>query len=133
MAMKNPMTGVGVDNFVENFYYYTPHWGGMAKAVHSTWFQALGESGFLGFALFLSLVGVTAMAGVSTWRRLGGVHDPEAQKLRDGMEAVIAALAGFCIAGTFLTQAFTWPFYILLAFLVAGQRMADGFFARGRP
>jgi hypothetical protein len=41
------------------------------------------------------------------------------------MEAVIAALAGFCVSGAFLTQAFTWPFYILLAFLVAGRRMAE--------
>jgi probable O-glycosylation ligase (exosortase A-associated) len=132
MSLSNPLTGVGVDNFVENFYYYTPHWGGMAKAVHSTWFQVLGEAGFLGFFLFLGLVGLTAMSGVSTWRRLGGVHDPEAVKLRDGMEAVLAALAGFCIAGTFLTQAFTWPVYILIAFLVAGRRMADGFF-HGAP
>jgi O-antigen ligase len=101
----------------------------MAKAVHSTWFQALGESGFVGFGLFVALVALTALSGLSTWRRLGGVGRPEAEALRDGVEAVLAALAGFCVAGTFLTQAFTWPFYILLAFLVAGRRMAAGFFA----
>jgi probable O-glycosylation ligase (exosortase A-associated) len=130
MAIARPLTGVGIDNFVENFYFYTPHWGGMAKAVHSTWFQALGESGFVGFGLFVALVALTALSGLSTWRRLGGVGRPEAEALRDGVEAVLAALAGFCVAGTFLTQAFTWPFYILLAFLVAGRRMAAGFFAR---
>lgn len=132
MALSNPLTGVGVDNFVENFYYYTPQWGGMAKAVHSTWFQVMGEAGFLGFVLFVSLVAATALSSVAAWRRLGGLRDPEADRLRDAMEAVIATLAGFCISGTFLTQAFTWPFYILLAFLVAGRRMAEGLFA-GAP
>ena len=129
MALARPLTGVGIDNFVENFYFYTPHWGGMAKAVHSTWFQALGESGFLGFGLFVALVALTALSGVATWRRLGGLATPQAAHLRDGIEAVLAALAGFCVAGTFLTQAFTWPFYILLAFLVAGRRMAEGLYS----
>ena len=132
MALANPLTGVGIDNFVENFYFYTPKWGGMAKAVHSTWFQVMGEAGFLGFVLFVGLVASTALSGVATWRRLGGLHDPAAGRLRDGLEAVIAALAGFCISGTFLTQAFTWPFYILLALLVAGRRMAGGLFG-GAP
>jgi len=35
--------------------------------------------------------------------------------LRATAAAVLAGLAGFCIAGTFLTQSFTWPLYILIA------------------
>jgi hypothetical protein len=35
------------------------------------------------------------------------------------------------VAGAFLTQALTWPFYILLALLVAARRQADGMLRPG--
>jgi probable O-glycosylation ligase (exosortase A-associated) len=133
MALARPLTGVGMNNFVENFYFYTPHWGGMAKAVHSTWFQALGESGFPGLGLFVAMVAVTGLSAMATWRRLGALPGPEPLRLRDGVEALLAALAGFCVAGTFLTQAFGWPVYLLLALLVAARRIAAGMLAEARP
>ena len=34
---------------------------------------------------------------------------------------------GFCVAGTFLTQGFTWPLYILLAFTVALSHFVSNF------
>ncbi|MGF1563554.1 MAG: O-antigen ligase family protein [Geminicoccaceae bacterium] len=130
MALANPLTGVGIDNFVPNFYYYVSEWHGMAKAVHSTWFQALGETGFTGFFLFIALIAVTAMRGVATWRHLGGLRDNRAaERLRDQTEALLAALAGFCVAGTFLTQAFTWPVYILIALLVSAKRIEQDLLA----
>jgi probable O-glycosylation ligase (exosortase A-associated) len=137
MALRYPLTGVGIDNFVPNFFYFTPEWHGKAKAVHSTYFQALAETGFVGFAVFSAMVTVTALAGVATWRRLATLADmPDggpagAGRLRDGTEALLAALAGFCVAGAFLTQALTWPFYILLALLVAARRQADGMMRPG--
>ena len=42
MAIHNPLTGVGVNNFVVNYYFYSPHWDGKNHAVQSTWFQVLG-------------------------------------------------------------------------------------------
>jgi putative inorganic carbon (hco3(-)) transporter len=33
--------------------------------------------------------------------------------------ALVAGLAGFAVSGTFLTQGFTWPFYIKLGLVVA--------------
>jgi len=38
----------------------------------------------------------------------------------------VAGIAGFCVAGTFLTQGFTWPIYILLALTAATSRYASG-------
>lgn len=35
MAIDNPMTGVGIDNFYSNYYYYSQHWDGLNHAVHS--------------------------------------------------------------------------------------------------
>jgi hypothetical protein len=37
------------------------------------------------------------------------------------------------VAGTFLTQAFGWPVYLLLALLVAARRIAAGMLAEARP
>ena len=59
MALDHPVFGVGLDNFPGNFYFYTSNWEGFAKAVHSTWFGVLAETGFVGLALFLVLVGAT--------------------------------------------------------------------------
>ena len=38
MAIDRPLTGVGLDNFYYNYYFYSPHWDGLNHAVHSTWF-----------------------------------------------------------------------------------------------
>jgi hypothetical protein len=38
--------------------------------------------------------------------------------------ALVAGIASFCISGTFLTQGFTWPVYILLALTTATARYA---------
>ena len=40
--------------------------------------------------------------------------------------ALAAGIVAFCIAGTFLTQGFTWPLYILLALCVAISHFAKG-------
>ena len=39
-------------------------------------------------------------------------------------QSVLAGLAGFIASGTFLTQGFTWPIYILLALSIAVQQQA---------
>ena len=33
--------------------------------------------------------------------------------------SLVSGLAGFCAAGTFLTQAFTWPLYVLIGLTAA--------------
>ena len=50
MAVSNPLTGVGLDNFFANYFAYSSHWDGLNHAVHSTWFGILAETGFLGLA-----------------------------------------------------------------------------------
>ena len=114
MALADPLTGVGLNNFYANFFFYTPHWDGKNKAVHSTWFQVLAEAGFLGLIVFIVMIVVTVKAIRRVLRALDAdLATPPI--LRASAAAVLAGLAGFCIAGTFLTQAFTWPLYILIA------------------
>jgi hypothetical protein len=39
-------------------------------------------------------------------------------------QAVLAGLASFIVSGSFLTQGFTWPIYILLALALSVSRFA---------
>jgi putative inorganic carbon (HCO3(-)) transporter len=127
MACSHPFTGVGIDNFKYNYFYYTDYWEGFAKAVHSTWFCALAESGFIGFALFVTLIFKTVRlssrsSSALSPAALGDRYDPSYYGMA---QAVTSGIAGFCVSGTFLTQSFTWPLYILLALAVATSRAAN--------
>jgi len=125
MALDHPLFGVGIDNFSGNFYFYTSFWEGFAKAVHSTWFGVLAETGFVGFALFMVLVGATvrrSFAALRTLDRLraaGVAMNLEAYAMA---QSVLAGLASFIVSGSFLTQGFTWPLYILLSLSLSVSR-----------
>ena len=120
MALSNPLTGVGVDNFYVNYYFYSPHWDGKNHAVHGTWFQVLGETGFVGIGIFVLLI-------ASIYRSLSRVYCINALNPNDQVavnaNALKAGLIGFMVAGTFLTQAFTWPLYIILALTIALEKI----------
>lgn len=120
MAVGHPLTGVGISNFAANYWEYTPEWDGKAHAVHSSWFGILAETGFPGLFVFSALLISTAL---TSWRCVRIVStravDP---KLHTAAYALAAGLAGFCVSGTFLTQGFTWPFYIIFALTIALSR-----------
>jgi len=123
MALAHPLNGVGLNNYVANYYYYSDWWEGFAKAVHSTWFSVLAESGFLGFFVFIAMIVSTYRSAMRSTRACtpeatGAAYNPAAYGLA---QAVLAGLSGFCVSGSFLTQGFTWPVYILLALAVATQ------------
>ncbi|WP_087025913.1 O-antigen ligase family protein [Thaumasiovibrio subtropicus] len=117
MAVSNPFTGVGLNNFYVNYYFYSPHWDGKNHAVHSTWFQILGETGFAGLALFVLLLVSALRVSHQLLKRLKG-HD-----LQPFSEGLWLGTISFCVGGTFLTQGFTWPLYILIGLLMALDRL----------
>ncbi|WP_281805219.1 O-antigen ligase family protein [Methylocystis echinoides] len=122
MALKHPLNGVGVDNFVDSYFAYSEHWDGHNHAVHSTWFGVLGETGFPGILVFLFLIYTIARSAFDAVQRL---DRPEAPASARAMSlALLAGIAGFCVSGTFLTQGFTWPVYVLLALTTAISRFA---------
>ncbi|MCM2679534.1 O-antigen ligase family protein [Echinimonas agarilytica] len=126
MAFHHPLTGVGLDNFYANYYFYSAHWDGKNHAVHSTWFGILAETGFLGIAVFsVMLVKVVKTA----WNNLAdfrAINEPSADVRHMALvaEASLSGLLGTIVSGTFLTQGFTWPFYIFTALIVAISQYA---------
>lgn len=119
MALDKPLTGVGLNNFYANYFAYSPFWDGKNHAVHSTWFQVLAESGFFGFAIFILLITKTFSQALFNNRLAQQTNCSAVQILA---QALLAGLCAFCISGSFLTQGFIWPIYILIALTIALNR-----------
>lgn len=120
MAIHHPITGVGLNNFISNYFEYSPHWDGKNHAVHSTWFGVMAETGILGFILFIAIITSIAKISLTTVQHFRPKpNQPYSPVLYACAQSVQAGLAGFCISGTFLTMGFTWPIYILLSVAIA--------------
>jgi len=119
MAVDNPLTGVGIDNFYSNYFFYSPHWDGLNHAVHSTWFGVLAETGFLGLIVFISIIFMLIKTAIHTLNKIEQQRNKVDPFIHATAQAVLAGLVGTVVSGTFLTQGFTWPIYILAALLIA--------------
>ncbi|AJR07350.1 oligosaccharide repeat unit polymerase [Photobacterium gaetbulicola] len=117
MAISNPFTGVGLNNFFYNYYFYSPHWDGKNHAVHSTWLQILSETGFVGLVLFLLMLIGALRVSYQLLKRL------EAHEMKPLAQGLWLGTLSFCVGGTFLTQGTTWPLYILIGLLLALDRL----------
>jgi probable O-glycosylation ligase (exosortase A-associated) len=120
MATARPLTGVGLANFAPAFFYYVKDFPGRDMTSHSTWFGVLGETGWPGIALFAMMIIATFRSGVSAYRTLRAQRAPPI--LATFAFALLAGLVGFCVAGSFLTQGFTWPIYLLVGLTAAIRR-----------
>jgi len=125
MALHNPLTGVGINNFYANYYFYSPHWDGLNHAVHSTWFGVLAETGFLGLMVFIITIGLLIKSAIRSLQRIEQQPGPPDPILHATAQAVLAGLIGTVVSATFLTQGFTWPLYILAALVVAVAQWVD--------
>ncbi len=117
MALRYPIFGVGIHNFVLNYYDFSALHDGHNHEVHSTWFGVLAESGFIGFFLFITLIGLSIRTAIITSRILD--KHGASIAIKAFSLASVAGLIATCVSGSFLTQGFSWPFYIHIAMVVA--------------
>ncbi|MGY0217072.1 O-antigen ligase family protein [Endozoicomonadaceae bacterium StTr2] len=129
MGVRNPMTGVGLSLFLDNYWDYATHSRaeGQAHVTHSTWFQVLAEAGFVGLFLFINLIIQTfrSIYRSLTWldnEQEGPDADPHVRAIAVG---TMAGLIGFCVSGTFLSQGFLWPVYIIVSISIAIANYID--------
>lgn len=120
MAIARPFTGVGIANFSPSFYSYVENFPGRDMTSHSTWFGVLGETGWPGLIAFVGMVVACFRSGLKSHLRLKNTVTPTL--VSTTAFALIAGLAGFCVAGSFLTQGFSWPIYILVGLTAAISR-----------
>lgn len=129
MGLRNPMTGVGLSMFLDNYWDYATHSRaeGQAHVTHSTWFQVMAEAGFVGLGLFLFLIYTIFLSIRGTLARLDKLkgtpeYDPQMSAITMG---TYAGLAGFCVSGSFLSQGFLWPIYIITSISIAIANYMD--------
>ncbi|WP_375754009.1 O-antigen ligase family protein [Vibrio sp. HN007] len=125
MALDNPITGVGLNNFYFNYFYYSTHWDGLNHAVHSTWFGVLAETGFAGLIAFVAFLVSLIRLASKTVTRLRGQKLASQCKTFACAKAVHAGLIGTVVSGTFLTQGFNWPIYILASLTIVVAQIAS--------
>ena len=120
MALAKPLTGVGIANFAPSFFSYVEDFPGRDMTAHSTWFGVLGETGWPGLITFLLMVGVCFRSVLQSYVRLMASGAPAIMSAT--AFALISGLLGFCVAGSFLTQGFGWPIYIMVGLTAAVSR-----------
>jgi putative inorganic carbon (hco3(-)) transporter len=92
-------------------------------AAHSIYFMVLGEHGFIGLFIFLTLFTMTYLK-FGTLRQIGKFR-PETQWLSDLGAMGQVSIVGFAVGGAFLSLSY-WDFpYNLTVMAVLGQRWID--------
>ncbi len=107
MAIRNPVFGVGFWGFNDNFSSYAidGDTGSESKhmTAHSSWFQVVAETGFMGLFFFLSL---WLYAGFKAWQ------------IRKTHPEYFMSIAGYGVCVTFLSHAYLLFPYILLSLAI---------------
>jgi putative inorganic carbon (hco3(-)) transporter len=120
LAADHPLVGGGfnVVNDEQLYFRYSPE----ADAVHnfhSIYFQVLGENGYVGLVLFVSLIIATLATAQRIIRRARGRPDLEwAAQLAS---AIQVSIIGYCAAGAFVNLGFYDLFYVLVALVTCTQ------------
>ena len=132
LALDRPFVGAGFNAAIPMvFMKYAPpgvgnfDFDGAIYVAHSIYFQALGEHGFPGLALFLLL-------GLVTWLRAGRLAK---QALGDAgyatwvpmlMRMVQVSLGGFAVGGAFLSMVhYDFPYYLVAIVMLVEATMSE--------
>ena len=113
---KVRITGGGMKMFQESvFERYAPD-AGNVHDVHSIYFEQIGEQGFIGFAIFMTL-------GLMTWMRCNQIKrlckkDPGRKWGADLASMVQVSLVGYATAGAFLGLSYFDLYYHFIAITV---------------
>jgi len=108
MVQSNPL-GVGLKNYQANYNRYDDSNGqfGTDRSVHSSYFQVLAETGYMGLLIFLGLIAYAFRATLRVRKRSRDPRlDPKtAYMLFTTSNALLASMTAFAVGGAFLGQA----------------------------
>ena len=90
--------------------------GATQRAVHSIWFEVLGEHGFVTFFVWLGITISGLVAAHRIIKRGGG--RPELAWCVDLAKMSQVSVVAYCVAGSFLSLSY-WEFYFTLLVAVA--------------
>ncbi len=120
MANDRP-TGGGIGMFnAESFLRYAPDPYDVHD-VHSIYFEMLGEQGWIGFALFVTLALLTWFKCASLAKR--GKRDPANKWQADLGPMLQVSLIGYLVPGAFLGMAYFDYYYDLVAMAIIAHKL----------
>jgi probable O-glycosylation ligase (exosortase A-associated) len=115
LALHYPLTGGGFETFTpELFQQFTP--GLEFAGPHSIYFQLLGEQGFVGLGLYLSLLACSWL----TLRKIrkGAKYVPSCQWMVSYTYMLEVSFLGYMVSGAFLPLGYFDYYYQLVAIIV---------------
>jgi len=120
LALHHPLTGVGFHGTVYQSVINTVVPGGRHLAIHSIWFQALGE---LGFPVFFIWLGITVIGFLNTrWIMRVTRNRADLVWAQDLARMVQVSIVAYAVTGTFLPIAY-WDIYFTVLVALAATRM----------
>jgi O-antigen ligase len=131
LALENPFTGVGVECFPIAVGYMReaenvqPRW----QVSHNTYLQALSETGFPGFFLFLNLIGSSIRSILSTKAKSTKAKSTESkalQALSDMSSVLFVGFIAMLITAFFISQAYSILFPLFFAISISISNISEG-------
>lgn len=132
LALAHPLTGAGLRNSYQKDIARTvdPERSERAKAAHSIYFEMLGGAGFVGLAIYLSLLATAFFSALALSVRRGEAGlDPWIPKF--GYYAHIS-LAVFCVGGAAVSLEMWDGYFIIIALIAAAAKLSRGEAQTGR-
>jgi len=126
IASENPLTGAGFEMVLMgdqrwlSYATFFGHWPNTARAAHSNYFQVLGQHGFVGLGIYLSLLGSLVFTLLKITRQAR--RSSETEWIADYAWALLLGLVGYIVAGAFLDMAYFTLFYAFVALTVILRR-----------
>ncbi len=88
-----------------------------SKTVHNAYVNCYAELGVFGFFFWFSLLFLAGLGPLQARRALRHCDDPEGQWLYRFSAWGLSALAGFAVSAYFLSRAFVFPLFFLMAMM----------------
>jgi probable O-glycosylation ligase (exosortase A-associated) len=128
MASDRPL-GVGLGNYEAAYDQYDTSEGrfGQRRAVHSSHFEVLAETGWLGAAVWVGLLTTAFGLALRVRRRsaLPTLSEPDARFLRTSATALMASMAAFVVGGAFIALALNEVTWFTFAMVAALDRLSS--------
>ncbi len=107
MAADRPLTGIGFGQqaYLREYNNYKVVEQDRPHAAHSVWFSLLGETGYVGFGLYLTMLGSVLLVTQRIMKQAGRYDSKRRNWVWNYAAAIQCALLTFAIGGTFLSQA----------------------------
>ena len=128
LALDRPLVGSGFTGPYNRAVVDTVEPGGPARAVHSIWFELLGEHGFPTFLVWVGLTVAGMLNAMHLMRSTQG--RPDLAWAHDLGRMSQVAIVAYAVSGTFLSLSY-WDYYWTLLVVIASTQSVVQAMVRG--